>query len=60
MEEPTRYHTKEENQKKHDAIDDAVRDLAFNYIHGVLASNREVLYHRIDSITALLTDLRRG
>lgn len=56
----SKYHTTEENQVKVNAIDDAVRNLALNYIHGNLASHPEVLYHQLDNINALLTELRRG
>lgn len=60
MEEATNYHTAEQNQQKRDAIDSAVRELAFKYIRGSLASRRDIMYHEIDNLHALLTELRRG
>ncbi len=60
MGEASKHHTAEENQVKVDAIDNAVRELAFNYVAGSFASHPEVMYYQLDSIQALLTDLRRG
>jgi hypothetical protein len=60
MAEATNLHTPEQIQQKRDAIDNAIRQLAFDYIHGSLASHPQLMYNRIDDLHALLSELRRG
>lgn len=60
MAEASKYHTAEQNQQKQDAIDNAIRDLAFDYKAGLLASNRELMYHRVENINAMILELKRG
>lgn len=54
------YHTDAQLQQKRDAIDDGVRELAFDYKAGSFASTPILMYDRIDQLHALLTELRRG
>ena len=54
------HHTEEQLQAKRDAIDLGVRELAFEYKAGVLASQPQLMYDRIDQLHQLLTELRRG
>ena len=55
-----RHHTEEQLQTKRDAIDNAVRELAFDYKAGKLASAPALMYDRIDQLHQLLTELRSG
>ena len=54
------YHTDEQLQTKRDAIDNGVRELAFDYKAGKLASAPILMYDRIDQLHQLLTELRNG